>query len=347
MKFGNFFCATTSIALCLVAAASGKSIEATDESNSNANIGNLRSERKLYSYPAYYYGYGEAKKYWKKKGYKCTSDDVDSFWNKVRKQDICEDQYKENKSFISNCNDGIKDFYKDQKDKCFASVDECEGIGEAISEGIVAMHCILSTAKLSSGRKWPKECKQIGIDQCKKEVSKDKNYEKYGNDCEPPSDSQLKKLKNACEDEVNKYLSGPAPSPTPKPKPPSPTPKPPSNPKYKKSSNTACSSDDVGKWEDKSLSWCEDKCVDNAKKTTCFGYDYDYKKDRCRIFYDYPLSKKSKNGVDCWRANDPWDVCAAISDNADCKDCCKDVEKKTSNIKACQKYAGCQRTADK
>ena len=76
MKFGSFFFATTTLAFGLAAAAT------TDAAAEEQKIGNVRSgERKLYSWPSYYYGYGEAEKAWKKRGYKCTSDDVEDFEN--------------------------------------------------------------------------------------------------------------------------------------------------------------------------------------------------------------------------------------------------------------------------
>jgi len=319
MKFGSFIFATTALAF-------GLTTEATEEQK----IGNVRSgERKLYSWPSYYYGFGEADKVWKKEGYKCTSDDVEDFENFLSKADICERQYRQNNDFIRACNDGIKDYYTDKEKKCFASKDECAGFGEAISEGIIAMHCQLSLASFSS-KQWPKECKEIGIKECQKNINDSSSYKQYSKNCNKPSGSQLRRLDELCVTEVNNYLSGPPPSPSPP------------SVEYNRRFDSACDSSDTVTYNNRDRFWCEDKCVDNLDKKTCFGYSYEKSRDRCRIFYDYPVSRRSQNGVDCWRADDPWDVCRALTSNGSCRDCCRDVEGNNSDqVKKCRKYAGC------
>ena len=55
---------------------------------------------------------------------------------------------------------------------------------------------------------------------------------------------------------------------------------------------------DFGLWRDKDLEWCESKC--EGKGSKCVGYDYDKKKDRCRVFYKQPYSLVDKDSVTCW-----------------------------------------------
>lgn len=223
MKFSSsIFLTTASIALALfstnaAAAAAGDQLANGEEGKisnlrsgeAGANTGDNNNERKL-QISAYYYGYGEAQNMWNKGKYKCTSDDVQAYESSIRKKPICEEQYKQNSSFIRACNDGINDYIEEREKKCFASVDECEGFGQTIADGIIATHCVLIGAT-SSGRKWPRSCKNIAIKQCEDIVKNSKNYP-----CKPPSGSQEKRLAALCEPEVEAYLSGPAPSPTPK-----------------------------------------------------------------------------------------------------------------------------------
>lgn len=341
MKFGTILLATSAIVnnffVGTADAAASLPTNGLISDAEPADAADSENRRKL-QITAYYYGYNEAKKTWKSRNYKCTSDDVKSFKGRMSNSEICEDQYYLNNKFIKACNDGIDDYVDDKEKECFASVDECEGFGETIAQGIIATHCVLSSFSKSKGRKWPQECKDIGIKQCKKDVTNPKKYP-----CKPlPSDNQYKRLAELCEDEVNAYLSGPAPSPTPD--------KPPGSPKYKMYSNTACGSNVQYRYEDKSLGWCKDRCLSSNKTDGCFGYDYDEDKDggRCRILLDYrSISRKSKKGVDCWIVDNPWNVCAALSSGKDCRGCCKDVEKSATDVCKCQRYAGCPRSACK
>lgn len=101
---------------------------------------------------AYYYGYDQAEKKWNNGSYKCLADDVQKFESDIRGKPICEEQYPKNADFIHVCNDGINAYIKEREDKCFATSDECEDFGEAVSDGIIAMYCTLPG--MTSGRKW-------------------------------------------------------------------------------------------------------------------------------------------------------------------------------------------------
>ena len=198
----------------IVGVVSGESNSKT--SAEDAPTGLRGHGRKLYySWPSYYYGYGMARKRWLSGKYSCTSNDAEKFESYVKKyimsgtrRDSCSMRYQFNKKFIMACRDGAEDIAKDKMDECFASVDQCEGIGEAVSGGIVAMHCELTMAAFMSKRQtWPESCKKIGIEKCQKKVSNKDNYKKYSKRCTAPGKSTLKKLNELCVAEVENYLS--------------------------------------------------------------------------------------------------------------------------------------------
>ena len=150
MKFGRILFTSASVSLALVSA--------NDQQDKIANhflrsADAESSEGRNLQISASYYGYYAAQDYWDNGKYKCLSDDVASFESSIRRKNICEKQYSNNKSFIAACHDGINAYIKEREDKCFASTDECEGFGETIADGVIATHCVLSSLK-SSGRKW-------------------------------------------------------------------------------------------------------------------------------------------------------------------------------------------------
>jgi len=157
---------------------------------------------------AYYYGYDQAEKYWKDGSYKCLADDVQEFESDIRREPICEKQYKKNSDFIHKCNDGINAYIKEREDKCFAASDECEDFGEAVSDGVIATYCVMLGT--TSGRKWPRSCKNTAIKECERIVNDKSSYPKG---CDRPGSSTRAELAKLCEPEVEAYLSGPAPSP--------------------------------------------------------------------------------------------------------------------------------------
>jgi len=207
MKFGGILFA---IAVALALEADGKEEQQGQTNNlrPDNNHRHKQQGRKL-QISAYYYGYNEAEKFWKKGSYKCLADDVQAFESDIRRKSICEDQYPKNADFIHVCNDGINDYIEGREEKCFAASDECEDFGETVSDGIIAMHCVL-TGLTSSGRKWPRSCKNTAIKECESIVNDKKSYPKS---CDQPGSSTRAKLAEYCEPEVEAYLSGPAPSP--------------------------------------------------------------------------------------------------------------------------------------
>ena len=69
--------------------------------------------------------------------------------------------------------------------------------------------------------------------------------------------------------------------------------------------NTACGFGGEGeedkdflRWYDVSINFCEDEC--SRMGDACFGYDFQYRRGRCRIFKRGPTTSINKEGVDCW-----------------------------------------------